>query len=225
MPSPCAVARSCSLATGAKTLTRSLTSWAAIRKPHATPYTPSTRRGSRRRFSQAPSIRTPFIGPSRVESRLRPCGSYCTARRGSSAGTPASGLWRWRHRLPSRRDSSKGRSRERPSGQRLRAFSEFDGCEPNAGSPLLTPCTKEKKAARPTDGGGRCQPRMGSGFLRRVLVEPGGPAHLEHLERARKAPSPHPAVGRQRRPRAESRLLLRALPARDRPDVDKVRGR
>ena len=37
-----------------------------------TPSTPSTRRGSRRPLSQAPSIRTPFIGPSRALSRLRP---------------------------------------------------------------------------------------------------------------------------------------------------------
>jgi hypothetical protein len=45
----------------------------------------STRRDSRRRFSQARSIRTPFIiGPSSL-SRLRPCGSCCTTNPGSSA--------------------------------------------------------------------------------------------------------------------------------------------
>ena len=34
----------------------------------------------------------------------------------------------------------------------------------------------------------------------------------------------HPEVGRQRRSRAEGHLLLRALPAPDRPDVAEVRG-
>ncbi len=63
-PSPCAVARSCSLATGAKTPTRSLTSWAAIHKRRATPSMPSTRRGSRKHFGQARSIRIPFTGLS-----------------------------------------------------------------------------------------------------------------------------------------------------------------
>jgi hypothetical protein len=45
MPSPCAAARSCSLATGAKTPTRSLTSSAAIHKRHATPSTLSNQKG------------------------------------------------------------------------------------------------------------------------------------------------------------------------------------
>src|SRR5215207_6556427 len=88
-----------------------------------------------------------------------------------------------------------------------------------------TPCTKEKKAARPTDGSRRSRPRVGGGLLGRVLVEPGGPAHAQRLGRGGQAPSPHPTVGRQGRPRAESHKLLRTLPARSRSDVDQVRGR
>src|ERR671910_2697498 len=85
------------------------------------------------------------------------------------------------------------------------------------GSPLRTPCTKEKKKARPTDGSRRSRPRhLGGGLLGRVLVEPGGPAHAERLGRGGQAPSPHPAVGRQGRPRAEGHILLRTLSARDR---------
>ena len=36
--------------------------------------------------------------------------------------------------------------------------------EPNAGSPPRIPYTKEKKAPRPTDGGGYGRLRVGSGF-------------------------------------------------------------
>src|SRR5215208_8030928 len=145
MPSPCAVARSCSLATGAKTPTKSLTNWAAIRKRRATPSTLSTRRDSRKRFSQVRSIRILFTGLSRVESKLRLCASCFIKTLANSANRVAFGLWRWPPRSASKKGSPKSRSRARPSGQRLRAFSEFDGCEPNAGSPLLTPCTKEKR--------------------------------------------------------------------------------
>ena len=63
----------------------------------------------------------------------------------------ASGLWRWRQRLPLRRDSSKGRSLGRPSGLLLCAFSESGGRERNAGSPLPTPSMKEKKASFASD--------------------------------------------------------------------------
>ena len=35
------------------------------------------------------------------------------------------------------------------------------GCGPSGGSPPQTPCTKEKKEARPADGGGRCRPSTG----------------------------------------------------------------
>ena len=48
---------------------------------------------------------------------------------------------------------------------------------------------------------------------------------LSSLERGGQAPAPRPTVGRQRRPRAEGHLLLRALSARDRRDVAEVRGR
>jgi hypothetical protein len=49
---------------GKNAFTRSLTSWAAIRKRRATPSTLSTRRGSRKRFSQVRSIRILFTGLS-----------------------------------------------------------------------------------------------------------------------------------------------------------------
>src|SRR5215216_3521619 len=87
------------------------------------------------------------------------------------------------------------------------------------------PLYERKKAARPTDGN-RCHgSRVGHGFPGRVLVEPGGFAHPQQLLRERRAPAPRPAVGRQRRPRAESRLLLWTLPARDRRHLAALRGR
>ena len=80
-------------------------------------------------------------------------------------------------RLPSRRGSSKDRSRGRPSGLRSRGCWELGGCGRNAGSHLRTPCMKEKKAPRLADDG--CpQPRhLGGGFHGRVLVESVGLAH------------------------------------------------
>src|SRR5215217_5615772 len=91
------------------------------------------------------------------------------------------------------------------------------------------PLCERKKAARSTDGStdgsGPGQSRqLGGWFLGRVLVESAGLAHFEQLERAGKASSSPPEVGRQRRPRAEGHLLLRALCAPTRPDVDQVRG-
>ena len=48
------------------------------------------------------------------------------------------------------------------------------------GSPLRTPCTKEKKKARPTDGSDHGQLlRVGGGLLGRVLVEQGSLADPE----------------------------------------------
>src|SRR5215212_3280014 len=77
------------------------------------------------------------------------------------------------------------------------------------------PLYERKKAARSADGSGRGQSRnLGGGFPGRVLVEPGGSAHLEQLLRGGKADAPHSTVGGQRRPRAEGRLLLRTLSAR-----------
>ena len=61
-----------------------------------------------------------------------------------------------------------GITKRRLSGETIRAtLSRLLGerCrERNAGSLLRTPCTKEKKATRPIDGGGRGQPRMGHRF-------------------------------------------------------------
>ena len=77
---------------------------------------------------------------------------------------------------------------------------------------LPRPLYERKKAARWADGSGRGQSQnLGGGFPGRVLVEPGGIAHLEQLLRGGQAPSPHSTVGGQRRPRAESHLLLRTL--------------
>jgi hypothetical protein len=57
------------------------------------------------------------------------------------------------------------------------------------------------------------------------LVEQGGFAHLECLERRWRAPSPRPTVGRQGRPRAEGHKLLWALSAQDGRGVAEIRGR
>src|SRR5215211_5484136 len=86
------------------------------------------------------------------------------------------------------------------------------------------PLYERKKAARPADGD-LCLPSgVGHRFRGRVLVEPGGPAHPERLERGRRVLAPRPTVGRKRRSRAEGYILLRALcaPTR-RGDVAEVR--
>jgi hypothetical protein len=114
-------ARYCSLATGAKTPTRSLTSWAAIRKRRATPSTLSTRRGSRKRFSRVRSIRILFTGLSTL-SKLMLCGSCFTKTLANSANRVAFGLWRWPPRSASKKGSPKSGSRARPSGQRWRGW-------------------------------------------------------------------------------------------------------
>src|SRR5215204_2016267 len=132
MPSPCAVARSFSPATGAKTPTRLLTSWAVILKRRATSSTLSTRRGFPRRFSQVRSIRILCTGLS-ILSRPRLCGRCFIKTLAHSANTVAFGLWRWPPRSASKKGSPKSRSRARPSGQRLRAW-ECAGSGPNAGS-------------------------------------------------------------------------------------------
>jgi len=53
----------------------------------------------------------------------------------------------------------------RPYAPPSRACSGYAGSERNAGSPPQTPCTKEKKAARPIDGGGRRRPPVGRRLL------------------------------------------------------------
>ncbi len=61
-----------------------------------------------------------------------------------------------------------------------------------------TPSTKEKKKARPADGGGRRRPSVGPRLPGGVLVEQGEqgrPAHAEQLLRGGGAPSHDPAVG------------------------------
>src|SRR5215204_6554466 len=156
-------------------------------------------------------------GPGTPSTRrvLRLSKRCSTTPRGSSDTTRACGLWGWQHRRASRRGLRRGGYLGRPSGPPWRAFSEFAGREPSGGSPPLTPCMKEKKPPRPTDERGRSRSRhLGGGFPGRVLVEPGGSAHLEQLERGGKADAPHSTVGGQRRPRAEGRLLLRTLSAR-----------
>src|SRR5215208_5157470 len=76
------------------------------------------------------------------------------------------------------------------------------------------PLYERKKEARPIDGDSRCRPSVGRGLRGRMLVEQGGTTHPQHLLRGEEAPSPHPTVGRQGRPRSQSHLLLRTLPAR-----------
>ena len=123
-----------------------------------------------------------------------------------------------------------GLTQRRVSGETIRAtLSRLLGVRwmraPSAGSPPPILCTKERRAARPTDGSGRGQPRnLGGGFLGRELVESGGPAHFEQLERGRQAASPPPALGRHERSRAEGHLLLRTLPATDRRHVAALRS-
>ena len=68
-------------------------------------------------------------------------------------------------------------------------------------------------------------PRVGHRLPGRMLVEQGGPAHPQYLLRGDKARPPPPTVGRQGRARPQSHLLLRALSAPARRDVDKVRRR
>src|SRR5215212_12064674 len=70
-------ARSSSPAIGARMLTRSPTLWAAIPRPPATPFTPSTRKDSPGRCGEAPSVRISFTGLS-IPSRPRLCGSCFT---------------------------------------------------------------------------------------------------------------------------------------------------
>src|SRR4051794_23932828 len=117
---------------------------------------------------------------------------------------------------PSRRGSPKSASRARRYARRFRASSGFGGCGRRGGSPPPTPCTKEKKSARPVDRDLRGESRVGHGLRGRVLVEPGGAPHPQRLERGWRTPPPPPADGRQERPRAEGHLLLRAPPPGDR---------
>src|SRR5215211_8275913 len=87
-------------------------------------------------------------------------------------------------------------------------------------------CRPRKKEARPIDGDSRCRPTsLGHRLRGRMLVEQGGPAHPRHLLRGEEARSPRPTVGRQGRPRSQSHLLLRTLPATARRYLDKVRRR
>ena len=136
-------ARYCSLATGAKMPTSSLTSLAAIRKRRATPCTPSTRGGSRKRFGRVRSIRILFTGLS-ILSKLRLCASCFTKALANSANRVAFGLWRWLPRSASKKGSPKSGSRARPSGQRLRGWG-CAGSGPNAGSLHQIRSTKEKR--------------------------------------------------------------------------------
>src|SRR5919112_2086952 len=136
----------------------------------------------------------------------------------------------WTLAMASEAAFEEGLTEERVSGETVRAtLSRLLGVRWMRAKRWITspdPLYERKKASRSTDGSGRGQSRhLGGGLLGRVLVEPGGPTHAQRLGRGGQAPSPHPTVGRQGRPRAESHKLLRTLPARSRSDVDQVRGR
>src|SRR5215218_5361134 len=123
-----------------------------------------------------------------------------------------------------------GLTERRVSGETIRAtLSRLLGIRWQRAKRWITspdPLYERKKAARPADGGGRWESGVGSRLPGRVLVEPGGAAHPEQLLREGGAPSHDPAVGRQRRPRPQGHLLLRALSAPDRRrDVVEVRRR
>ena len=84
----------------------------------------------------------------------------------------------------------------------------------------------EKKAARPADGGGRRESRVGHRLFGLMLVEQGGFAHFERFLRGGGAPPHDPAVGREGRPRAEGHILLRLyLPRLDGMWIRFVDGR
>ncbi len=75
-------------------------------------------------------------------------------------------------------------TRRRVSGETIRAtLSRLLGVRWQRAKRWITspdPLYERKKTPRPVDGGGRGQPRLLGGGLRgRVLVEQGGPAHLE----------------------------------------------
>src|SRR5215210_5527694 len=176
------------------------------------------------RSPPAPRLPSACTLPS-TRSRPSSCGGCSTAPRGSSDMRVACGLWRWLPRPLSKKVSPKGGSQARPFAPPSRAFSGYAGCGPRGGSLRRIPCMNEKKAARPTDGSGRSRSRMGHRFRGRMLVEPGGFAHFEPLLRGGEPTSDDPTVGRKGRPRAESRLLLRALPSAAGGHVDKVRRR
>src|SRR5215210_3356636 len=140
------------------------------------------------RSSLAPRLQSACTLPS---TRTRPsgCGGCYTDLRGSSGMRRACGLWRWPPRPPSKRASPKRGSRGRPSAPPSRVFWAYAGSGPSGGSPPQIPCTKEKKAARPTDGDSRRRPSVGHRLFGRMLVEPGGAAHFERLLRGERAPS------------------------------------
>ena len=114
-----------------------------------------------------------------------------------------------------------GLTQRRVSGETIRAtLSRLLGVrwhEGEAMDHLSRPPVRKKKSRRDRlmEVAG-ADPEWAVGFLDEMLVEPAGLAHFEQLERGGRAPAPHPAVGRQRRSRAESHLLLRSLSARAR---------
>src|SRR5918994_1535281 len=98
------------------------------------------------------------------------------------------------------------------------------GSGPRGGSRVRTRSTKEKETSRPVDEFGGAQRGLGVGLRGRGLVEPPCFAHVTRLEHRRGADAPGAPIGRQRRPRSEGHLLLRALLARVGTDVAALRG-
>jgi hypothetical protein len=148
--------------------------------------------------------------------------------RGFGYDTRARGLRRWPHRRASRRGSY---TRRRVSVETIRGAP--DGA-PSRGSlaqsqavdhlpPPLVVRKRKRRRDRPMEVAAPKSPDTWQRWVSRgrVPVEPGGslcPPRAELL-RGGQADSPRPAVGGQRGPRAQGRILLRTLPAGDRPDV------
>src|SRR5215212_8402947 len=209
MPSPCAAARYCSPATGAKTPTRPLTSWAAIRK---------TARNAIYAFNQ-----------KGLPLALRPGSKHPhTVHRAFDAGQ-AEALREMLHQDPRKfgKDSSlwtlamaaqvspeEGLTKERITGETVRATLARLGVRWERAKRWITSADPEyarKKAARPIDRPGRRSSRVGRGFPGRDLVQQAGATGSGQLERCRRAPAPHRTIGCQGRPRSEGHLLLRTL--------------
>ncbi len=134
---------------------------------HATPSTSSTRRAFPRRSGEAPTARTPSIGPS-MRRGWKLCARCFTGAPGSSASKAACGRWRWPPYSELRGGSHQreGIWGDHPShlGADGSALAKGQKVDHLSRPPVRKKKTKEKKAARWADGSGRRQGRLGCGF-------------------------------------------------------------